>query len=248
MYKAKFFNNLKKSLKKKNILIDQSNIYKKNTSFYLYINSFLKYRKLSKLKKKKKKIKKYHLSNISLLLEKFFNLSNKPLIYIKINILNNMVKIKKKFFFFTIFKKFKYNLFTRRPDLFFDFLNLSALLIENKISITIYLEILSQIFNILLKKKHSLFFMFLKLLFKQLTLQKLNHKLLSAIRGIKFWISGKLKGKDIATTLKIIEGKVPCKNADLQIQYSRIQVYNRYGVYGLKIWLNTRKNEILFRK
>lgn len=116
-------------------------------------------------------------------------------------------------------------------------------MVETKVSTKLYLQLLGQIFSILLKKKHTKFFLFLKKLFTELRLQTkeqvINNKkkiiLFSSILGIKFHLNGKLKGKPRASSLKIITGKIPCQTISSNIKYNKITVYNRYGAFGLKL-------------
>lgn len=245
MTKLVFLNNLKKSLRTKQMLLDGALLNEKNETLHLAANIFYRYKKIRKYTKKKK-IKL--VKNKNLKFTSFFKVILNTNYFIKLKTLNPLVNIRKMLIFFKLSRRFKNTIFSRRPDLFSDFLNLNALFTENKIHPETWLLVIGQIFNLLLKKKHGQFFLLIKLLFKQLTLHEDEYKYFSAIQGLKLIINGKLKGKTRARTIKIITGRVPCNNFSLKIKFNKLQVYNRYGAYGLNFWLNTRKNETTKRK
>jgi hypothetical protein len=164
-------------------------------------------------------------------------------------------------FFHTKFWKFKNNLFSRRVEFFFDFILMTSLLIKGKMYVELYLFLLAEVFTILLKKKHGSFLFFIKTLLttimklrkNPIVLQERKKKrffkgrkkdytcIIVKINGIKFWLSGKLKGKTRAKTAKMIFGKVPCQSVKHKIDYSKIHAYNRYGAFGFKLWINFKQ-------
>lgn len=230
-----------KALKNKNILLDKIKIISYFKHTILFANIFFRYKKMRKYNKKiyNNKVKLKEHKKIGGLYINFH-----------FNILNQKINQLKASLFFKNFLKMKEIIFIRRPDLFSDFFNLSALLVDTKLSTKLYLQLLGQIFSILLKQKHTKFFLFLKNLFNELIFQKKDvlskeknrlskgkkkSIVFSAIIGIKFHLNGKLKGKPRASSLKIINGKVPCQTVNSNIQYNKITIYNRYGAFGLKL-------------
>lgn len=152
---------LKTAFFQKEMLLCDANINNINNTLFIFLKIFFRHRKIKLYDSKKinflKKNKKNY-NNIALL---FQNLQNKKNItaWFILN-LNKKIKIFIVYHFLKIFKRFKKNLFTRRNDLFSDFLNLNSLLITKKLKVHTYILILGQIFTILLKYKHSSFFFF----------------------------------------------------------------------------------------
>jgi len=122
---------------------------------------------------------------------------------------------------------FKRVLFSRRFNLYFDFLKMTALLISKKININVYNTILGTIFKFLTKKSHSKFFSFLK---------KLSYLLIksSTIEGIKMSINGKLKGKLRAKSFKMAVGKIGTQTISSEVDFSKVHIHTLYGCFGLK--------------
>lgn len=199
---------------------------------YLTMNLFFKTQKLLKYKKfvrsSLKKRENYGIIN------NIFNklLANKLLI-LNLSLLNKDIDKKILKSLYLKFKNFKNMLFSRRFNLFIDFLKLTTLFIEKKVDIKVYISVLGTIFKILPKRAHSKFFFFLKHLFNILISQKNTN-----IKGIKFMINGKLKGKLRASSLKILVGKIGTQTISSEIDFSKVHVYTIYGCFGLKIWVN----------
>lgn len=211
---------VKAACAKKNLLVSQIKIHFNSAIFFFTICLFFRTRKL-KVRAKKTKKKK---GNFFLFLRKYSGKHNLAVI----NNLNKHVRIKVAALFLKTFKRFKKFLFTRRVDLFADFVNLSSLFVQALLSTSAYLVLLKQIFSNILKKQHTQFFLFLSLVFKQIVQFKL-------IRGLKFIIAGKLKGKPRTNTLKMLEGKISCQTFSNKITFSKIHAFTRYGVFGLKL-------------
>ncbi len=228
-----FLKNLKKTLNKKNILLDESRIYSTNCTITLILNSFFRYKKIQLYNKKKKILNFTTHFKLSHFISKQFKLFNINVNIIKIKNLNKYINFKYVKIFSKSFKRFRKTLFIRRLDLFQDFLKLSALTIKAKIKPSIYLFLFAQIFTTILKKKHGQFLFFIKAAFKKIIVLKKTH-----IKGIKFFLNGKIKGKPRANSFKLLLGNVPCQQVNSKIEYSKINTYNRYGAFGFKLWLN----------
>lgn len=158
------------------------------------------------------------------------DLPSNNLIVHKITLLNKQVNMKIVRIAHSKLKFFKKTLFSRRFDLYYDFLKLTSLLITKKVKIGVYNIILGKIFKYLMKKSHNKFFNFLK---------KLSHLVTrsSTIGGIKFGINGKLKGKLRANSFKLEIGKIGIQTITSDIDFSIVHINTLYGCFGLKTWI-----------
>jgi len=59
------------------------------------------------------------------------------------------------------------------------------------------------------------------------------------VKGIRIWVSGRIKGAEIARTEKFQWGSVPLQTlrADIDYEYLTAQVPNA-GIQGIKVWVN----------
>ena len=74
-----------------------------------------------------------------------------------------------------------------------------------------------------------------------------NAKNSNFVKGIRIWISGRIKGVEIARTEKFQWGTVPLQTlrADIDYYYLTAAVPNA-GIHGIKVWIFTgEKNEII---
>ncbi len=204
---------------------------KKNT-YDICLKTKLKARLKSKrINKKKRSLlatkKKGWIKALSTLTK---NLPSNNLIVHKITVLNKQINMKIVQIVHSKLKFFKKMLFSRRFDLYYDFLKLTSLLITRKVKIGVYNVILGKIFKYLMKKSHNKFFNFLK---------KLSHLVTksSTIGGIKFGINGKLKGKLRAKSFKLEIGKIGIQTITSDIDFSKVHINTLYGCFGLKTWI-----------
>lgn len=158
------------------------------------------------------------------------HLHSNNLIINKIILLNKQVNLRIVRIMHSNLRFFKKMLFSRRFDLYYDFLKLTSLLITKKVRIDVYNNILGKIFRFLMKKSHNKFFSFLK---------KLSHILTrsSTIEGIKFGINGKLKGKLRAKSFRLEVGKIGIQTITSDIDFSKVHINTLYGCFGLKTWI-----------
>lgn len=227
------------------IFLTQITLYLQNNKIYYTFFIFFRVVKLlfffGKRCKKVKNIKKVKINSYSKLKNVF-----SPLIFLKKNLfifkfvnLNYFLKKKYKltYFFFKKFKKAGLILFPRRYNFFLDFIQITILFIENKINIKFFINIFVEIFRILQKKKHAKFLSFFSTYFNELLLRT-NKKLLSTtILGVKFMLSGKIKGKPRSSTFNQVFGTVPIQTLRYNIEYSRAHAFTLYGVFGIKLWV-----------
>ncbi len=255
LYGWNFLNLFKQSLLKKKLLLTSNTLYLSTNIINFNLQIFTGTQKILKYKKKlifykNKKIQKN--KNSLKFKHKFVNYKKLNKLYVfnyfLLNILN--IGLKKNLILLSVFnlnklltssllrkiyainKRFLKTLFARRFNLFIDFMKIVVLLALKKINVITFLIVLSQIFKVLLKKKHTQFIYFLKEIFNFILT---NTK---EIKGLKFILSGKIKGKTQASFTKIIVGSVPIQSINANIDFNKIHVYTLYGVFGFKLWVH----------
>jgi len=258
IYGKRFIDSLTQILKRKNINIDKLSlnflgnqahlalalfyktkrvaIYKKN--FYLKFRNKKKRRKTrifkklikknAKLKTKSAKITGNHKLIKYLKVLKcnqiVFSLAN-------LNLKLNFVKVAR------LYKSLSYfegQIFQRRKPLFTDVLKISYLFHENKITAKSFLNILAESFSLILKKNHGRYFRFITELLRIL-IKNTASRGVKKLVGLKFLISGKLKGKLRAKSYLIERGSVPIQTLDKNIDFNKKTIYTRYGTFGIKL-------------
>jgi hypothetical protein len=215
-----------------------------NNIIFLTLQLFFQNIKISVYKTKiKKKSFNTSLSFLSYNILKLF--SNKQLdlsmnkCFLNFKVLNNYLNKEILIFLYLNLKPYVSFIFSRRFNLFIDFLKLTNLFVLGKINLNIYNKFLNKIFKSLSKRSHTKFFSFLKVLFTLLIEEKTP--VFSSFGGLKILISGKIQGKD-RSSLKLIKvGSVPSQTISKNIEYSLEHVYTLYGVFGLKLWLYKKK-------
>lgn len=212
-----------------------------------YVNNFLNKKyifktNVTKSKSSLKKLKSNKTNNLNHIFTSL-NFFKKNLIIFKIVTLNKYLKRKKKKIKIlnSFFKQEASLLFPRRYNFFLDFLQLSILFLENQISISFFIKIITEIFRILQKKRHSRFIIFINSFFNFLLcrIKNLQHffKNFKSIAGIKFVISGKLKGKPRSSHYTKVFGSVPIQTLNCSIEYAKSHAFTIYGVFGIHIWI-----------
>lgn len=240
-----YYNYLKQTLKLKNVYID-------NITFYLIgknliINLFIYYSslKLSLLKKKSKlnynSTGNKHISKIDTQNKLF------PTHFIKKNKLNNAtikflninknINVKKTLTLYKAIKNSIVTLLKKKRYLLIDFIRISVLLMEAKISVKIFTIFIGQIFATLSKKSHNRFFLILKKLFKIMILDEKIDKNITKIKGIKLKMGGRLRGKTRSDVRTITVGTVPLQSTSKHIEYFKQHIFTIYGTFGLKVWI-----------
>lgn len=212
-------------------------IYKKN--FYIKFRNRTKRFKKRKLrliikKKCKKKFKKSKLTRHNNLIKYLKLLKCNQIIFsIKnLNIKTNFLTIAR---LYKVLRSFEKQLFQRRKQLFTDLLKISSLFHDNKITANSFLTVLGESFSLILKKNHGRYFRFVIDLLTSLIRMKSSNSG-DELVGLKFLISGKLKGKLRAKSYLIERGSVPIQTLSKKIDFSKKTVYTRYGTFGIKLW------------
>jgi len=242
-----FFNSLKFLkffeflLKKRGVIILNQTFNIMNNQGYLIGNLFYMTNKVNLYKKKLQLVsvtKKVRNTKLVSLFLKIFNLLKTNLIIISFSSVNRNINSNLLNFMYLKFKKFNNNIFQRRFNLFLDFLKLTTLFCQGKVTVDYYIVLLAQIFRSLAKRLHTQFFTFLKILFKTLVIdvRTLNFKIIN-FSGIKCVISGKLQGKARATKCLIVEGSVPTQTLSKNLYFAKVHTYTLLGAFGFKIWV-----------
>jgi hypothetical protein len=205
-----------------------------NLTIFFRVSKILYFKKIKHVYFKKKKQKIF-------LFFQHFKKIKKNLIVFNFKNINILLKNKKKsvYMFFRYFKRFALSLFPRRFNFFLDFVKLSLLFAQNNISLKFFIQIFTEMFRILQKQKHSRFLFFIKNFFDFLinsTYCK-NNKDLCNIKGIKFILSGKIKGKARSSHYNIVLGQIPIQSLNKNIEFSKAHAFTVYGVFGLKFWV-----------
>jgi hypothetical protein len=244
-----FSNYFKTLLYRKNILVTQLNLNFNSNRIDLCIHLYFRKKKLIKFRNFKLSKKFYIIKNNIIFdilkdLKLFFGNNT---FNIKLKVLNKLIIFP---FFFKFLKKkikfFKKSLFERRFNLYFDFIKLAVLYQTSQITLDSFLLVLGEIFQRLVKKKHGQFLKLIKVIFKDIFLKYKTKNLYNEIKGARFIISGKIKGKLRAKITSIYFGSIPISTFSKNIQFSKIDVYTSYGTYGIKLWvyqqMNVKKN------
>lgn len=207
--------NLEKSLQRKKNKTQAINLFKVQMlekSIFLRIRR-LKYRRLSFLTQ----IESNSISDL----------------HLRVNPLNK--HLKNKVVFFNLMKslsKYRYSLFQRGNTLMNDFFAVSSLLNRKKVSVDVFATMLSSVFKNLHKRKHSIFFGFVRRLAKIFTKVPT-----SFVQGMKVEISGRLGGRNKAKTQRIIAGRISTTTISTDTHFSKQDIHTIYGTYGLKVWV-----------
>jgi len=228
---------------KKNVILTNVTLNFINNRAQLNLELFYRTALTKKLKKKlktkKKSTKILTTKKVMQLVLRELKLLRITLLSVNYSILNKKLEQRKDFvnLLYSRFKYFQESLFPRRMNLFFDFLKISALFSNEAVNIKNFLFIIAQTFRFLLKKQHARFFSLLKKLFKIYLKKSLTKCSRTNILGLKFLISGRIKGK-LRSQRKLLKiGEIPNQTFSKNIEFEKINVYTRYCVFGLKLWV-----------
>lgn len=209
-----------------------SNIATFSFNFFFSTKKCVAYRRLKMCLKYDVALKIFN-KNLILLFNKYFGFYKKNLYHFKFLVLNSHVAKPLVSYFHKFLKIYKKNLFSRRFTLFIDFIKITALLCENKLSAASYIKYISLIFKFLAKKGHSLFFKFLRTVFRKII--SCSFVVNKKIKGISFKINGKLKGKSRASSFNLNVGTMPSQSITVDIDFALCHTYTRLGAFGLRI-------------
>lgn len=250
IYNQKQFKSTDISLKKRNryrvkrlrrLILFYNRFKSKILKYKLDKNKFTdlsieKKRKLRVLKRIKKSILK-KINRIKEISKFFFltrlNKNDLKDLHIRINPLNKY--LKKNFLFYQFIKnlsRYRFSLFRRGNTLLNDFIAISSLLNRKQITLDSFTNVLGLIFKTLHKRRHSIFFGFIRKIIQLFTKTRT-----SCIQGMKIEISGRLRGNNRARTQRAIAGFLGITTISSETKFSKCDVHTIYGVYGLKVWV-----------
>lgn len=243
LHGLQFLKSFGQLLKRKNILLVESKLNFISNQSYLDLTLFYKVAKLGKYKKKiSKKSRNLNFASIGIIrfLSQEFSLLKSNFITMKLNVINRKINKRLVRLFYSSMRRFSNSLFARRFNFFVDFLKASSLFTEDYLSIQAYLHFLGQVFKALQKKTHSRFLLFVRTIFETIIfdskIRRISKK--SNVKGVKFVINGKLKGKTRSSSSCHQFGNVPNSSLTKNIAFSKLHVYTLYGVFGLRAWTN----------
>ena len=103
-----------------------------------------------------------------------------------------------------------------------------------------FMYIIGIVFYRLTKIRHTKFLKFVKEFMRFLVIQgsksfKQYPFFKASIKGMRFKIAGRLKGKLRAKSKILHTGSVPRCTENKNIEFSKTSVFTRYGVFGIKL-------------
>ena len=125
-------------------------------------------------------------------------------------------------------------LFEKHRNFFLDFIKITTLFSQNKISTEFFTITIGSLFGLLRKKNHNKFFSFLEFLLGIILNQNSN------LIGIKTLFSGRISGKTMASSKIVSQGKVAIQCLNKNIIFQKVHIYTIYGVFGLKLWVHNK--------
>lgn len=230
----------------KKVLVIKKTISTNCNKLVLNLSIYYRNSKVNNLKKKLKDDKVLGNSAkkfFETLLKNNAKMHSDNFIQIKLSIINQYLNKKLVSIFYLRFKRFEKILFSRRSEVFLDFIKLTSLLYCSFVPVSSYLTVLTDIFKFLPKSLHSRFFLLVKVLINILTKNVKTKKLTipSDIKGIKLNIKGKLKGKLRKSSISTQKGRVPSQSINHHTEFSRLHVTTRIGVFGFRLWILKKK-------
>jgi hypothetical protein len=230
-------------MKIRNVLVTTNCLDFVGNIAYITLGLFFKASKIIKYRRKlikKRKPKNRAKKEIKLItfMKREIRFLQSNVVSFKIVVLNRKVDEMQVTFLTLKLRSFLNALFSRRSTLFLDVIRATSLFVDGRLSTQSYLEFLGLIFKGLQKKSHSKFILFVKELFNLIILDSEFKRFdkSAKLKGVKFVLNGKLKGKPRASSLFVSIGSVPESSIIEDIVYSRLSVHTLYGVYGLKMW------------
>jgi hypothetical protein len=148
-------------------------------------------------------------------------------------VLNCLVESPTLILFFPIFNRFRTLLFLRKTNLYFDGIKIISLFRQPYVPINLFIYFLSELFSTTVKKKHTVYFFFVKFIF-----QKIVSNSIGKIKGIKLIVSGKLLGKPRSSTHTVSVGSVSLQTARNRLYFKKASAYTLVGVFGFKLWIS----------
>lgn len=231
--------------KTRNSKLSLFRLQNKKDSFLYHTKRQLRWFNIKKLKKSSVYLDYIKLKK-NVLVEKrlallFKNLAQNEKVVLKTFVINKELKKEQKKLkeLYFKFKEYKNKLFSRRFNLFVDFIKLTCLIQQKKITASILLSTLGTIFKILPKRLHNSYFRLLKSLIQEVLLEqkKENKDRTTKIIGVKLLINGKLRGKLRSSSLTINQGRIGAQVLSNSMEFAKVHVNTMYGVFGFQLWV-----------
>lgn len=218
-------NNLEFLLDKKDILLDDSNLFSNNKN--LILKKSIVFIKTSKLIKYRRSLS---------LNKRVSSILTKNSYYFDFKIVNgflNQVLIVNDYNFFV---RYQQNLFSKNFNLFLDLIKITNLLCQNLVQLKLFVYLLSSLFRTMHKRQHNRFIFFVSNLFKYILSTYPN------VCGLRLEVSGRLLGKPRASNIKIENGFLGLNSFSSNKYTYQTHVYTLYGVFGFKCYINFKNN------
>lgn len=148
-------------------------------------------------------------------------------------VLNCLVESNTLMLFSTLFNRFRTLLFLRKTNLYFDGIKIISMFKQTFVPINLFIFFLSELFSTTVKKKHTVYFFFVKFIFQQIVSNSIGN-----IKGIKLIVSGKLLGKPRSSTHTVSVGSVPLQTIKNKLYFKKSSAYTLVGVFGFKLWIS----------
>ena len=238
-----FYSYIKQALKLKNVYIDNITFYLVGKDLIIHLFIYYSSLKLSLLKRKSRygflKNKAFNITSKNTFFPKNFITSNQlKSTTLKFTNINKTIDTKKALELYKTVKKSIFGLLKKKRYLLIDFIRVTVLLIEAKISVKIFTIFIAQIFATLSKKSHNRFFLILKKLFQVIISDTKISPTITKINGLKFKIGGRLRGKTRADVRSITVGTVPLQSTSKHIEFYKQHVFTIHGTFGIKLWVS----------
>ena len=173
----------------------------------------------------------------------FKNIVQNEKVVLKTCIINKELKQEEKKLkeLYFKFNEYKNKLFSRRFNLFVDFIKLTCLIQKKKVTASTFLSTLGTIFKILPKRLHNSFFRFSKSLIQEVLLEQKKEDKTTKIIGVKLLINGKLRGKLRSSSLTINQGRIGAQVLSNDMEFAKVHVNTMYGCFGFQLWVTYQK-------
>jgi hypothetical protein len=148
-------------------------------------------------------------------------------------VLNCLVRSNTLMLFFSFFTRFRTLLFLRKTNLYFDGIKIISMFSQTFIPINLFIFFLSELFSMTVKKKHTVYFFFIKFIFQQIVSNSNGY-----IKGIKLVVSGKLLGKPRSSTHTVSVGSVSLQTIQNRLYFKKSSAYTLVGAFGFKLWIS----------
>lgn len=209
-----------------------------NNKIFICFNVFFSTQKIIKYRKYKNPTCVDESVRLNSVFKKLSNFLRSSLIDVKI--INNNKKIDKVLAgrIFLVYKKYLNSLFDKKFYLCLDITKITVLFLIDKIETKSFLDYMGRSFCSIHKKNHVRYFKLISNVFSFAVFRTKNP---NPILGVKLQISGKLKGKAIASQQLISCGSMPTQTINKNINFEKIHIFTTYGVFGFKLWVHRKQ-------